>query len=47
MDEEFDDIDGYDFDDEDEKVVTEAGETEKGRSQQLVVHWRVLSMNFQ
>ncbi|MCH2324149.1 MAG: cell division protein ZipA, partial [Pseudomonadales bacterium] len=29
VDEEFDDIDGYDFDDEDEKVVTEAGETDK------------------
>ena len=29
MDEAFDDIDGYDFDDEDEKVVTEAGETDK------------------
>ena len=29
VDEAFDDIDGYDFDDEDEKVVTEAGETDK------------------
>ncbi len=29
VDEEFDDIDGYDFDDEDEKVVNEAGETDK------------------
>ena len=29
VDEGFDDIDGYDFDDEDEKDVTEAGETDK------------------
>ena len=31
VDEAFDDIDGYDFDDEDEKVVTEAVETDKSK----------------